>query len=128
MVDFDNEATISTPSTEIVRVLILQSRQYCLEAYEDYLKKEMRGGGDIGVVRARLWTWWMSIAPMYKRRYGEAEHQKIKTIMASSEEGDVLSIIEKLNEELDTIQLTKIDLKKPYDKTKIEDENEAYDL
>jgi len=125
MVDFNNEATIGTPAIDIVRVSILQRRYDLFEAFEDYKKKRFSGSGvTLSVVRARLISFFCDLQAMLKRRLKEEDYEEIvTTIFNSNKEEEILNIILRLNEELDTIRLTRVDTQRVYDRTIVEKEN-----
>ena len=130
MVDFNNEATIGTPAVDVVRILILQRHSDLIEAWEDYLKKKYSGvQPNKAIVSARLLSLFLQIQPAIKRRYTPKEYEKIeKELRGVGTEEDIQKQIYFLNEYLDDIKLTRIDTKKPYDKTKVEIENKAKGL
>ena len=129
MVDFNNEATISTPAADIVRVLILQRRADLFEALEDYKKKENMGQSpNTSVVKARLFSWFLERQPRLKEKLKEKEYNKIKELINSDKIEEILEAIYILNEELDGIKLTRIDVKKIYDSTRADVENKEKGL
>ena len=129
MVDFDNEATISTPAAEIVKILLLQARQNLFEAWEEYYKK-MEYGTDVGlaVVKARLFSLWLEMQATLKRRLTEKEYNHIYRNALSDKQSEVLSAILRLNEILDELQVTRLDSKRVYNRQNVEEENVEFGL
>jgi len=127
MVDFDNEATIGTPAADVERISILQRRYDLFEALEDYKKKRLGGAGvSLSIVRARLFSLFLELQAMLKRRWNKKEYTDLLyRCLESDTEEEILNIIFTLNEELDSIRLTRIDMKKVYDSSKVEAENKA---
>lgn len=124
MVDFNNETTVSTPAVDIVRVLILQRRADLMEALEDYLKKEALGyAQNINIVRARLYTLFLEVSGMLKRRAPEDYDRLKDSIRNLDEVEDIIKLILEFNDILDSIGLTKIDTRKKFDSTIAENEN-----
>jgi len=125
MVDFNNETTVSTPAVDIVRVLILQRRADLMEALEDYIKKEGLGySQSINIVKARLYTMFLEISGMLKRRAPQ-DYARLETgIRGLEETEDIIKIVLEFNNILDDIGLTKIDTRKKFDSTIAELENE----
>jgi hypothetical protein len=125
MVDFNNETTVSTPAVDIVRVLILQRRADLMEALEDYLKKDGLGySQSINIVKARLYTMFLEISGMLKRRAPQ-DYTRLETgIRGLEETEDIIKIVLEFNNILDDIGLTKIDTRKKFDSTIAELENE----
>jgi len=128
MVDFNNESTIGTPAIDIVRILILQARANLFLAIEDHHKSIVQEGqGQLPTIRARLFTYFLELQAGIKRRWKDSElYNQIYEEIRSSQEipiDRVVEIICILNEELDKLNLIKIDNKKRYDSTIAETEN-----
>ena len=126
MVDFDNETTISTPSYEIVKVLILQRRSYLIDIYEEYLKREYQGQESqtqYQIIRARLHSLFLELQPLLKRKLKPAEYNELYTRVRSDNPEQVEQAMFKINEFIDEIKITAIDTKQHYDRTRVENEN-----
>ena len=126
MVDFNNETTIGTPALDIVRVLILQARNNVFEALEDYNKKEAQGiDTGLHIVRARLCTWFIEHQAYLKRTLPGDDYPKLYAeIMKNNlNKARIMEIIEFLNGVLDNLNITKLDIKRRYDRTRVEEEN-----
>ena len=129
IVDFDNEATIGTPDVDIVRVLILQRRADVFEALEQYNKDNYANiQTDISVIKARLYSLFLELQGGLKRRLKAKDYNDLVKQLDSKEPTDVLKVILMLNEYLDSLNLTKIDTKKKYDKTRVEKEHKVKGL
>lgn len=129
MVDFDNETTISTPASEVIKILILQRRYDMFESLEKYNKlRSQNMEADPSPLKARLFTLFLEIQAGLKRRIPEEEYKKLIKNISSNEEADIMEAIYKINEELDKINLTKIDTRKVYDSTRVEKENRVKGL
>ena len=126
MVDFNNEATVGTPAVDIERISILRRRYDFIEAWEDYKKQSYQGvSAGLNVVRARLFSLFLELQAMIKRRKSNDYNKIVETIKnKSSTETDILDIFVLINEELDAIKLTKIDTQRVYDSSNVEEENE----
>lgn len=126
MVDFENETTIGTPAVDIVRVLILQRRADLFEAWESYNKEENQEiQTDLSIVKARLSTLFLELQGGLKRRLKPLVYNKLVKDLESKEADELMKITLTLNEYLDGLNLTKIDTKKKYDKTRVEEEHKA---
>lgn len=126
MVDFDNETTIGTPAADVQRISILQRRYDLIEAFEMYKKATYQNANTgSAIVRARLLSLFLELQATLKRRWDNKKYEKIKNLIFEKkvEEEKLIEIIFEINEELDKIQLTKIDTKKVYDSGKVEEEN-----
>lgn len=120
--DWDN-TTVGQPASEIIKILILQKRNDLIEAIEHYYKdKYISNMGDLSIIRARLTSLFVELQAMLKRRIPEYEVLKEK-VFTSNKEEELFSIIYQINEILDSVNLTKIDNKKVYDRMRVEEEN-----
>jgi len=129
MVDFDNEATIGTPAVDVVRILILQRRADVFEAWEQYNKDKYSNiQTDLSIVRARLFSLFLELQGGLKRRLPPQEYTTLLYNLNSEKQEDILGVILMLNEYLDSLNLTKIDTKKKYDKTRVEKEHKVKGL
>jgi len=134
MVDFNNEATVGTPSANVVKILILQARANALESLE-YYNKQMSDGvqANQSTLKARLGSWYLEHSPYIKRTEKDLEQSKeiYKLIFFNQKEltaTEIQTIVNYLNEICDNIKLTRIDLKRAYDRTLIEEDNKENDL
>ena len=95
-----------------------------MEALEDYLKKEALGyAQNINIVRARLYTLFLEVSGMLKRRAPE-DYDRLKDCIRNLEEvEEIIKLILEFNDILDNIGLTKIDTRKKFDSTIAENEN-----
>jgi len=132
IVDFDNEATIGTPAVDIIRVLMLQSRNNVFEALEFCNKQEFNNiEPDYGVLKARLVTWFFELQSYLEDR--GMEKKEFENLYKELTSGDLdkermMKIICFFNNKLDKLNLTKLDIRKKYDKTKWEDENKEHGI
>lgn len=129
MVDFNNEATVSTPATDVVKILILQRRNDFIEAVEAYNKQNAGGiESDPSIVKARLLSLYMEIQPALERSQKEDELNNIQLLLDSNDYLDFLRCFFIINRWLDRTRLIRIDTKKSYDRTIAELENKNYNL
>jgi hypothetical protein len=129
VVDFNNEATIGTPASEVVKILILQRRYDMMEALEQYNKLQNQDQeADISVARARLFSLFLEIQAMLKRRLTKEEYDDLFSQVESSNKNQIMKAIYSINEQMDKISLTKIDTKRVYDTTRVEKENKIKGL
>jgi len=129
MVDFNNETTITRPAVDIERVLVLQRRHDCIEAYEGY-QKAILSGADTGdyTFRSRVLSLFIELKASLKRHYPEGDKDKIsfvelETWIRKGEEDELFNAFDLINDFLDVIKLTRLDTHKVYDSTRVEVEN-----
>ena len=134
MVDFNNEATVGTPSANVVKILILQARANALESLE-YYNKQMSEGvqHSQGTLKARLGSWLLEHSPYIKRSHKDlTEFERVEGLIFFNqkdlEDIEIKFIVNFLNEICDNIKLTRIDLKRAYDRSIIEEDNKQNEL
>jgi hypothetical protein len=125
MVDFDNETTIGTPASDVVKILILQRRADLFEAIEDYNKRNFKGiEADISIFKARLITLWIELEETLKRTLNKIEYETLKRDIYSDTEGVLMDCTLKLNAFIgNKLRLTRLDTKQQYDSTRADLEN-----
>ena len=128
MVDFNNEMTVSTPATDIVKVLILQRRNDVFDAYELWQKQEESGisGNGRSLVFARIKTLFLELQPMLKRKKNKEEYEQLTKDI--SDKNKIEDNIYVLNEFVDELKITKIDSRKIYDSSRAELQNAEKNL
>lgn len=129
MVDYNNENTLATPSNDINRIQILERRAYVIESIEQYQKYKLSGAsGNTMLFRSRLMSLFWEIGGLLKRKWDDYETVKEQLEEGKTEIRTILKIWERINLELDKINLTKIDNRKDYDSTDIEEENRVQNV
>lgn len=124
MVDFHNESTVGTPALDVVKILILQRRYDVFEALEIYNKDKLANQEVSNtLLKSRLFTWFVEIQASLKRRLSKKDYEDLYNKITSDDEGAILEAIFIMNEELDNINLTKIDQRKQFDTTNMLKEN-----
>lgn len=128
MVDFNAEATVGTPAVDIVRVMALERLNNCIEAYEDYIKKNAQGyDRDTSLIRARLCSVFMILEGQIIRKEGDKKAKEYREKCLSEDEKTLIEMMSFFNVYFDEIKLTRLDTKKVYDKTlvEVEDKNKG---
>lgn len=129
MVDFNNEATISTPATEVIKIEILERRYNLIEAVEAYNKQIASGvQAETGIVKARLLSLFMEVHPALERGFKSKDREELLLLLDSDEFRDLMRGFFIINAWLDKVRLTRIDNKAQYDRTITEEENKATGL
>lgn len=130
MVDFDNETTIGVPAADITKILILQRRTYLFDSYEAYLKQQAKGvQADQSVMKARLHSLFLELQATLKRRLTKEDEYKQLILKINSDNiDDLYEAMLFLNEQLDDMNLTRLDTRRRYDSTKVENENKEKGL
>lgn len=124
MVDFNNDATIATPAADVVRILILQRRDYYIEATEAYEKLAiMNATADISVVKARVRALYRELYAALKRTMSQEDFRILNTRIQSTEFKDIDAAYEQMAEWLDKTNLIRIDTKRQYDTTIVTEED-----
>lgn len=132
MVDFNNEATVSTPPGEVVKIVVLERREQCIEALESYHNVEaanLETGHKLSILKARVMAFWYEVQAMVKRRLakgapGETTYDEVEeAINTAKTEEELVGAYKWLNEFVDSMGLTFIDSRAKYDRTRVEDSN-----
>lgn len=134
MVDFSNDATVSTPPGDVVKILVLERREQVIEALEaislvDHLGQE--AGTKEAILRARLLALWYQLQAMVYRRLAKAKgttddptYAMIeKRILVAHKKDDMIEAFQWMNCFIDEMGLTFIDSTARYNRTRVEDVN-----
>lgn len=125
MVDFNNETTIGTPAADVVRILILEKREYFLNAQESYIVAVGKGiNAEPYAVKARLHTLFLELQAAFKRKLPPEEYAWLLDRVRNPETfGDMVDTYMYINEWLDDMRIIRLDTKKQYDSTRVIDED-----
>lgn len=129
MVNYNDLNTVAVPSNDINRIQILERRAYVIEALEIYYKYKLAGAsGNTALFRSRLASLFWEIGGLIKRQVKDYDELKTKITNKDTEISELINLWEEINILLDKINLTKIDTKKDYDNTDIEEENRVQNV
>lgn len=126
MVDFNSEATVSAAAIDILRILILQRRNDVIDSIEGYRKLEAHSEPEASVIRARLYSLFLEIQPMIKRKHDD--YDDILKGCLSKEFNILTETFLLINEFLDKNRLIRIDMKEIYDSTRTSSEDKEKGL
>lgn len=126
MVDFNAEATIGTPRTDILSVMILQRRYDLFEAIEQYRKAHFQGSQPAAyALRARLSTFFLEVRAALKNDLSSDEFRVLAGQVASEQEKDWSMALQTIDDWLYRKNLIRIDTRKAVDPRNIEEANKA---
>lgn len=132
MVNYNNDITLATPPIDINRIQILERRAHVIEALEKYYQYKLSGtNANTQAVRSRLcslfWELQETIVRKFPNSSNKITYEKMVSILFPDEKQsdfkDILEVWKHINLMLGEINLTKVDTKKEYDTTNIEEEN-----
>lgn len=128
MVDFNNESTVATPPGEVMKIVVLERREQCIEALESYFHTEGAGldaSHKLMTVRSRILALWYQVKAMAKRRLKPEEYEEVVTDFGNlkAQEEQLLMAFDWLNQFVDDMGLTYIDSRERYDRRRVEDTN-----
>lgn len=131
MVDFSNEGTVSKPPRDIVALIILEKLYNYLEADEIFAKQKLGGAGSMtNISRSRLRNLFLICQPMLQRRLSHEEYNKLNELCTnltkSVEPEELLECFFLVLAVLDKLELTKLDTKAVYNKTRVEESNKHH--
>lgn len=143
MVDYNNENTLATPSIDINRVQILERRAYVISALEQYYKNVMCGvKANDQELRSKIASlFWELQETLYRKFNKITDKQDDNNIMTYKDMINViipsfrkkpieeyLQVWKQINILLGEINLTRIDTRKDYDSTNLEEENRVQNI
>lgn len=131
MVDFNSEATVTTPASKLLQILALEKRENLLLAVEFYTKNkfmEQEKGTELGVLKSNCWLLYYELQALLKRKRSKEKIEELKKQMNADKPEDVFKAVDELNLFMDEVHFTKIDNKRVYDSTNTELENELNEL
>ena len=112
MVDFDSEATIATPAIDVKRILVLQARQFVIDSLEAYYKSEQGGvSTEANIISSRVRSLFLEIRSGIRRHLKPLDYEKLVTLVKGKTAEDVEDAFDIMDTWLDTIGLTRIDVK-----------------
>jgi hypothetical protein len=112
MVDFNSGETVATPAVDVKRILMLQDRQYLKEAIGAFKKSEYSGvAADNHIIRSRLYELFLEVRAGVKRHLNPDDYEQLVDYVNSEEINEVLQAYEIIDDWLDHIGLTKVDVK-----------------
>lgn len=130
MVDWNNETTVGIPALDVMRIYLLEKKADCEEAWRWFRDKDFEDvEQSLAKVKSRLEVWYFVMEPMIQRHWkGNWNNTKIdiKDIEKQIENGetkDIRNIIKAFNSLLDYLKITRLDNKRTYDSSNIEEEN-----
>jgi hypothetical protein len=125
---FGNRENQAYSSESIVKILILQRRDWALqslrELYNEGAKGQIASESGLAHFAADLFALYEELRPLLKRRLPAPEYATLSQKVLSQEYDDLLAAFETINTILDDVKLTRIDTKQVFDTTSGEDENE----
>jgi hypothetical protein len=113
MVDYNNEVTISKPAQDIERIQVLERRAYAIDAlgkYKESRAKKIRDGSE-ELFKASMLKLLSQVQGMYKRIKGDAQYRTLKKTIEEGKIKEQEEQLEIINDFLDEIHLTRLDLK-----------------
>lgn len=129
MVDFDNETTITTPATDIIKVIYLERRKFLIDAIEHYYKqRKQKINANTGIIASRLIALFVELYHSLKRYYSDQDFEQLQQYVYSDNWNDLYQGIVMISRWFDDKRLTMIDTIKRYDTTMVEKENEEKGL
>jgi hypothetical protein len=126
MVDFNNDATVSTSAGDVVKIVILERRYNLIEALEKYNNAEALGmdnSRELAILKSRLFSLFIEIEPIIQRQVKEDDYKNLKRLLFSEEFKDFLEAVFIINATLDKVKLTRIDTGLNFDRRKMEQAN-----
>jgi hypothetical protein len=131
MVDFNNEATVTTPSWDLLKILALEKRENLMLSIEFFYKNKYQDADldhELNIIRTRIWCLYFELEAWINRSYPKPELEVIKALIEDKDYKEVLKVVTFLNKFMDEKNLIKVDTKQVYNKQRTEIENEIHQL
>jgi hypothetical protein len=130
MVDFNNETTITKPPREVVNMIIIERWYNWQLADQDYSKDRLsKNIFDSTTSRIRLRNLFITIQAMLKRRLDTKQYDTIYNILMDLSRKvtyeELLKAYFIINDELDAMDLTRVDTKEKINRADIEEANRS---
>ena len=132
MVDFNSEGTVTTPPADVLKILILEKREYVMEAINKYQIEAFKGfAPKDNYIKAGLFTLFLELKAMLLNSVFKKEKvlfngkeeaitkQTIETINSNIKSDKWLEAFEFLNNYLYAKGLIKVDSRSHYDKSRV---------
>lgn len=130
MVDFNSENLVAKPAADIVRILILESRNDLKAALEAYKRADLKGHDpDTYEVGARLYSLFLELSASLEKEVNKerdgATYDELVVLAESPAFEDLEKAYHVINRWLKRSRLIEVNTKKQYDITRVEDANKA---
>jgi hypothetical protein len=127
MVDYNNETTITRPAIDVERISVLQRRDNFISIYEQYMAYKYQKA-DVGFkprVIASLFSLFLQLQGYLKRAMKEKDYKDLVTKLTkgSISDDEILNTFESFSIKLDDMRLTKLDIHKSIDRTRVVEAN-----
>ena len=128
-IDINNNKTVTSSPTELLKINILIKRQEALDVIEKYYEYDYSGAQPPEhKVRAKIKTLFNFVRASFKRDKTENEYNAFLRLMDDKDIKKVLEAFEQLDDWMDEKKLIRFDNVRSYDSTNVEIENEAKSL
>lgn len=120
MVDFNNEATITTAPHDVIKIMYLERRKYVIDAIEKINEVKTKGiKPPIHILRSRLIALFHELEPALNRSTPAETMDLLYSNVHSQDENELLEGFYVLNKWFDDKSLTKIDTKAQIDTRRV---------
>jgi hypothetical protein len=132
VVDFNSSETVSTPPDDLLKILILQRREFVIDCFEKYYGLESRGAAGTGrefQIRAALRGLFFEISAAMRRDLDPKEFERIKLSLRTEQPvGALEEAFDGMNDWLDKKKITRVDNRVNVDPSDVEGENEQHQV
>lgn len=135
MVDFNSKELFTANKSEILNLIILGRRDELINTFQLWREKVFANSGEQlkleHKLRSCLFSIYLELEQPLTRKLDKEQIILIEDVVLTNqrvEEKEILTAFKLINGFLDDINLTKIDVKRKYDTTDLEAENEAKGL
>lgn len=121
--------TQATPPTETLKIIILQRRNTCINAIQDYFKRvHANSTPPAHLVKAPIEALFLEIEPALERTITADAYKKYKEDVFKGDANTCINAFRSMNKWLDQRNITRVDTGRKIDTTNVEEENEEKGL
>lgn len=129
MVDFNDSMTVAIPAYDIVKILILQSRDNFIQALEAYRRTKYKGiQASSHEIQSRIQSLYEEVRSAMKNSMSEEEFDKLTKSVESAEYDMLIESWHIIDEWLYVKKLIQFDTKIRYDSSRTEIENDMKNI
>ena len=127
MVDFSNDSTVAAPPSALLKILVIEQRDYCIQAMKKVRMLEIQGiEAPVARMCAEIESLFYYCCDLLKRKMEAEAFKNLEALAVSGNPDKCRAAFRVINDYLDRIKLTAFDTRQEYDKTDPEAENTFY--
>lgn len=127
MVDFTNETTVTTPPATLLKILIIEQRDYVIRAYKTYKTQSMQGADPLPYeLVTEVESLFLYTRELLLRKMDKKDFEVLRKQVSSEDAQESMKAFSTISHWMDAVHLIKFDTRGTYDKTDTEAEHKFY--